>query len=105
MFDKIAPGSQVTVKVVKPPSNAAAFKTLVRVLSKDPAMQAEDRQLTWLRKKHYTPGMRGGRLYSGRMPKIRRLRGNVGESGTIKATADVINDLKSVSRFIEVTSA
>lgn len=103
--DKIKPGSTVNVKIVKRPTNESARKTLVRVLWKDADMKAEDKLLTKLRVKHYTPRNRGGRLYSGHMKKLQRLKGEVGESGTVRASVDVINDLKSVSSFIEVNDA
>lgn len=101
----IAPGTTITVKVTKQPTNAAAAKTLVRILSKSEDAKAEDKRLTSLRKKHYTPGRRGGRWYSGRMPKLRPLKGDVGEQGTILASPDVIRDLGSVERFVEIAEA
>lgn len=101
----IAPGTTINVKVVKQPSSERAAKTLVRLLSKSPEAKAEDKRLTSLRKKHYTPGRRGGRLYAGHMPKLRPLKGEVGEQGTILATPDVLRDLGSVERFVEVAAA
>ena len=100
---KIKPGSQVQVKIVAHPSNTSARKTLVRLLSKDEAHSTENKRLARIRRKMYSPRRRGGRLYSGRMPKLRRVKGEPGESGTILATMDVIRDLGSVSRFVEVS--
>ena len=105
MLDKITPGSRVNVKIVKQPTNAAASKTLVRVLSKDPAITAENKRLRKVRDTHYNPQMRGGRLYGGRMIKLRPVKGRLGEGGTLTATTDVLNDLRSVARFVDVTPA
>ncbi|GAB4195438.1 MAG: hypothetical protein Kow00105_09670 [Phycisphaeraceae bacterium] len=105
MLDKIAPGSKITVKIVKTPTNAAAGKTLQRILAKDPVFRAEDNRQAKIRKVHYNPRMRGGRLYGGRVVKQPAVLGRAGETGTITATLDVLRDLGSVQRFIEVTPA
>ena len=44
-MNTIKPGSTVTVKVIKTPTASAAAKTIVRVLSKDPAAQKENLRL------------------------------------------------------------
>jgi hypothetical protein len=98
----IAPGSTVQVKVVKQPTSAAATKTLVRVLSKDPAAQKEEAHLTRVRAKGIQWKQRGGRPWPNRMVKQRRLTGKPGEEGTILATVDVLRDLGSLERFVEV---
>ncbi|MDP6152884.1 MAG: hypothetical protein QF785_05845 [Phycisphaeraceae bacterium] len=96
-------GRQVTIKIVKQPTSVAAVKTLVRVLSKDPGHAAENKRLKDIRHRLYAPRRRGGRLYSGRQIKLRRLRGEIGETGTVIATHDVLRDLDSVRRFIELS--
>ena len=105
MLDKITLGSRVNVKIVKEPTNTAAKKTLVRVLSKDSSIVAENNRLRKVRDSNYTPRHRGGRLYSGHMVKLRPVKGRLGESGTVTATSDVVSDLRSVERFIEVARA
>lgn len=105
MLDKIKPGSEVNVKVVKQPTNGAAAKTLVRVLSKSASVRPELNRLDKVRAKQYAPSRRGGRLYGGHMKKIHPIKGQLGEEANVTATVDVINDLKSVTRFIEVTPA
>ena len=98
-------GAAIHVKVVKQPTNAAAAKTLVRLLNKDPEAKDNHKRLEAIRRKQYNPRRRGGRLYGGHMVKLRPLKGNVGESGALRATDDVLKDLQSVARFIEVTPA
>lgn len=101
----ITPGSQIHLKVTKTPTNAAATKTLVRLLSKDEQVSARNRLLSKIRAKGFNPQPRGGRLYSGRLVKQHPVTGEAGEAGTIKATVDVIRDLRSVERFVEVSAA
>lgn len=105
MLDKIAPGSKINVKIVKQPTNAAASKTLVRVLAKDPVVYAEHDRQAKIRKKNYSPSRRGGRLYGGHVVKQHPVKGRLGEAGTITATLSVLRDLGSVERFIEVSPA
>lgn len=107
MLDKITPGDTVTVKVVKQPTNAAASKTLERVLCKDPAHAAEVRRHRKVRDANTPMSTRGGRwrIWEGRMVKQHPVTGRAGEQGTVTATYDVLQDLKSVERFIEVAKA
>ena len=105
MLDKIAPGSKISVKVVKQPTNAAASKTLMRVLATDPAVNAEHVRQAKLRKTHYNPGRRAGRMWGGQLVKQHPVKGNLGDAGTITATTQVLRDLGSVQRFVEVSPA
>ena len=105
MLDQITPGSQVHIKVVKRPTNAAASKTLARLLSKDATVAIENKRLDKVRKSNYKPRMRGGRLYGGQMVKLHPVKGQLGDAGTVTATLDVLTDLKSVSRFVSVEAA
>lgn len=104
-FPSIPPGSLVQVKVIKQPSNAAATKTLIRVLGKDAQARIEDQRLRKIRRKGYRPRRRGGRLYGGHLVKLRPIRAQIGESGILTATVDVLRDLGSVQRFVEVKIA
>lgn len=101
----IAPGSQINVTIVKQPTNVAATKTLARILSKDADAKAEVERQRKVRKTGYSPKRRGGRLYGGHVVKQHAVDGKVGESGTVTATMDVIRDLRSVERFVEVKKA
>ena len=103
----ITPGSTVSVKIVKTPTSASARKTLVRILSKDAEVVAENKRLKKVRKTNQTHSPRGGRwrVWEGRLPKQRPVTGDVGEAGTILASPDVLTDLKSVEKFVEVSAA
>jgi hypothetical protein len=101
----IKPGATVHIRIVRQPTREAARKTLIRLLSRDPEARAELKRHRAIRDKHYAPRPRGGRLYAGRLVKQFPVKGAVGESGTIVATTDVLRDLPSVSRFIDIAVA
>ena len=100
-----APGSRINVKIVKHPTNAAAVKTLQRLFSKDPVIAVEHKRLSKVRRKNFRTKTRGGRPYPLALVKQYPVKGAVGEQGALTATHDVVTDLRSVSRFIEVTPA
>lgn len=98
-------GTNVQVKVVNQPTNEAAIKTLRRVLCKDAQIKAEKHRLDKVADANLTSKRRGGRDWRQRMVKIHPVKANIGDQGVVLASADVIADLKSVQRFIEVTPA
>ncbi|MFW6059400.1 MAG: hypothetical protein ACODAQ_04420 [Phycisphaeraceae bacterium] len=104
-MESITPGQTVHVKVVKQPTNAAARKTLERLLSKDAGVHREQERLRRARERRLTHHQRGGRQWAVRLVKQHPVQGRRGEEGTIKATVDVLRDLGSVQRFVEVTPA
>ena len=104
-LDQIKPGSQVHLRVVKTPRRVAAAKTLVRLLSKDSVVKENELRLRKIRRKGLRLKQRGGRRWAIRMVKQRSVIGQVGESGTITATVDVLADLASVTPFVQVSSA
>jgi hypothetical protein len=104
-IDSIAPGTRVTVKIVKHPTNAAAEKTLARLLSKDAAAAAEDRRQSKVRKAGFRTKQRGGRQWEMRLPRQPIVKVTAGSAGTITANLDALRDLRSVERFVEVTPA
>jgi len=105
MVNDIQTGSRINLKVVKQPTSTSASKTIVRLLSKDLSVVAENKRLRKVRDKNIEWRPRGGRLWGVRLKKQFPVKGNIGDSGTIVATYDVIKDLQSVSRFLEVSTA
>lgn len=103
----ITPGTTVNIKIIKQPASDGARKTLVRLLSKDPEVVAENKRLKKVRKTNQTHSPRGGRwrVWEGRLAKQRPVTGNLGESGTILASVDVLTDLNSVDKYVEVSQA
>ncbi len=101
----VTPGSKINVKVTQRPSNAAAAKTIVRLLSKNPDVQAENERQRRIRARGIRWNARGGRLWGTRMVKQPAVKAEAGVEKTITASLDVLRDLKSVERFVEVTAA
>lgn len=104
---KIEPkiGSMVQVKIVKQPSSDKATKTLKRILGKDRETHKEKEFIQKLNVRSMRSKRRGGVWYELNNRKRDIVNGEVGESGVVKATVDVIRDLNSVARFVEVTAA
>lgn len=105
MLDNITTGQKVHVKIARQPTNAAARKTLSRLLAKDPDVAAEERRRKEVRDANKRHRIRAGRPWIVRPPRKPSVQGNAGEAGTITASYDVIKDLKSVEKFIEVNPA
>ncbi|MFA9479873.1 hypothetical protein ACERK3_16440 [Phycisphaerales bacterium AB-hyl4] len=105
MIDNVTPGQTIRVKVVKHPTNASARKTLTRILSKDADVKREDDRLRKVRKTSAKHKQRGGRDWTSYTVKQRPVTGDIGDEGTIFASVDVIRDLGSVKRFVEVSQA
>ncbi|MFP4143577.1 MAG: hypothetical protein ACOCTI_07010 [Phycisphaeraceae bacterium] len=101
----INPGDKINVKIVKRPTNQAALKTVQRLLARDPEMAAEIERERKVRKRNTEIRSRGGRPWAVRLVKHHPVQGEVGEQGTMRATVDVLRDLPSVERFVEVTPA
>jgi hypothetical protein len=101
----VKPGSVVNVTVKKSPTNEAAAKTLSRLFAKDPVHKKARVQ----RKKLLAAAMdvrrRGGRPWEVRPKAPRLVQPVAGDACTIRATMDVIGDLRSVERFVEVKAA
>src|SRR5262245_61093498 len=105
MLDNIKPGSRVNVKVVKLPTNAAASKTIVRILSKDRSVRKENERLSRVRRDNWEQKRRGGRFWDNNVVKQNAVKPTTGVSKTVVASLDVLADLRSVSKFVEVTPA
>ena len=70
----ITPGSTINVKIVKTPTNASARKTIVRILSKDAEVVAENKRHKKVRKTNQTHSPRGGRWRHGTKARCRGSR-------------------------------
>jgi len=100
-MEQIKPGSTVKVTVKRTPLSEGAQKTLARLFLKDA-------QIAKQRRKHpkpINPKRRGGRDWNGRPRGAATNTPKVGESWRILATLDVVRDLGSVERYVEVRSA
>jgi hypothetical protein len=101
----VKPGAVVHIKVKKTPTNEAAAKTLSRLFAKDPINKRARVQ----RKKLLAGAMevrrRGGRPWEVRPKAPRLVQPVAGDACKIRATTDVLGDLRNVARFVDVQSA
>lgn len=100
----ITPGKTVSVEVLAAPTSAAARKTLVRVLNKDPQIAHRRRRQTRKRPSWQT-WRRGGRMWHHQMKTRSPVQLTPGSRYSLLATVDVIRDLESVGRWVKVTRA
>lgn len=100
----IAPGSRVAIEIVAPPRNAAVYKTLVRLCSKDPGVVRINR---W--RHEHRPSQqrwrRGGKMWHHQMRSKPAVRIAPGARYTVLASVDVLRDLASVQRHVRLTPA
>jgi hypothetical protein len=94
----IQPGSQVTITVTRSINTANAQKTIARVFLQDPAIRKTRRMAP----KKVMHTRRAGRIWNHRPRGSDAVVPTTGESATVQATVDVIRDLQSVSRYIDV---
>lgn len=97
------PGQWVQVKVLRTPASAASVKTLHRVLAKDPVVSKEQERIKEAReiKSH----RRGGRIWYDRPSRVRVTKVTSGASYRVYASLDVLRDLASVAKYVEVSPA
>lgn len=102
MAVELKPGTVVQVTVKRTPTNEAAAKTLSRIFAKDPA----NRRLRPRRKKLLAGAIdirrRGGRPWEVRSKAPRLIRPTKGAACSLAVTVDLLPDLRSVERFIEI---
>jgi hypothetical protein len=105
MTAKIEPGSRISVTVKKNPTNEAAAKTLSRLFAKDPA----HRKTRTFRKKLLRSAVevrrRGGRPWEVRSKAPRLVQPVAGDACNVLVTVDMLGDIASVRRFIDVKKA
>ncbi len=100
----IKPGTIVSVTVTKAPTNAAAEKTLTRLFRKDPAV-ARHHRLQQRKRPSFEEWRRGNATWHHQMKTKPAAKVAPGASYKLRATLDVIRDLASVSRFVDVKPA
>jgi hypothetical protein len=101
----LRPGSKVCIKVSKTPTNESAAKTLSRIFAKDVNSRSARRRRKQLRESEIVDHRRGGRPWYYRPHAPRLFQPIKGASCTILVTTDVIGDVRSVARFVEVEAA
>jgi hypothetical protein len=103
MASEIKPGQWINVKVTAEPRAVAARKTMIRVFEKDETVSAERKRLHRARPvKSHT---RGGRPWYDRPARLQVVKTTPGASYKLFASVDVLRDLESLSRYVEITPA
>jgi len=103
MLADIQPGQQIKVTVTSEPKAAAQRKTLIRLCEKDEQVRAERRRLKQARPVKFH--RRGGRPWGARPYRVPVVKTTAGASYKIFASTDVLRELKSIEKHVEVTPA
>jgi len=98
----VKPGSVIQIEVTRNPASERAAKTLSRIFLRDPANRRLSRRRQRILSDTVDPRRRGGRLWNVRSHSPRLVQPQRGSSCKVRATLDVIDDLRSVERFISV---
>ena len=96
---ELKPGSKVKVTVTSGSCSESASKTLARLFLKDPTVGKSRRR----KAKPVRPRIRAGRVWQGRPRGSVAARPRKGDSCELVCTLDVLRDLGSVDRYVEVT--
>jgi len=104
--DLITPNTDMTFTITSAPKRPAARKTIERLMwmqpqcKKDLAMLQRRRKTTDIR-----PTIRAGRIWFDRPRATRTARAELGASFSLHVTPQIVNDLKSVAKYLEAKSA
>jgi hypothetical protein len=100
----VAPGTMVSVTLVRRPTSAAATKTLTRLFRKDPRI-ARHQTRQQRRRPSFQEWRRGNATWHHQMKTQLPFEIEPGSSYSLRATVDVLRDLESVARFVSVRPA
>jgi hypothetical protein len=100
--DHIIPNSEMTFTIVTNPTRPAARKTIERLMWMQPQCKKDLKMLQRRRRaKDIKTTIRAGRIWLDRPRATRTVRAILGASFTLHVTPQIINDLKSVARYLE----
>ena len=99
----VKPGQWVQITVKSQPRSEGGRKTVARLLEKDPKARKERTRLkrSRVREQH----RRGGRMWNDNPPAIKVVTVKPGASGRVFASVDVLKDVASVAKYLEVVPA
>lgn len=93
-------------EIVKMPTRESQRKTLERLMRMQPEVAKGLRRLALRRKKEDNVGnQRGGRTWISRVKASKLVNVARGESFTLHVTPQILPDLKSVEKYLNITSA
>ena len=102
MSDVIAPTNEVTFTIKATPKRSAERKTIQRLMRMQPHIQ---RGLTMLARRRRQidnkPGIRAGVMWVDRKRTTKLTRVDAGEQFTIRITPQIMNDIKSVEKYLD----
>lgn len=102
----LAPSSTVTFTITTLPKNERGRKTLNRLMKMQPEVQKGLSMLARRRRqKDDIPTKRAGRIWINRKKPTALTRVEIGESFTLRVTAQIIPDIKSVAAYLEMKAA
>ncbi len=104
-IDNLNPGQTITFKVAAEPTNEGARKTIARLMRRDPDNNRGLRKAQQLRQKRMHSYIRGNRLFYSREVPARVVQPRLGHEWTMKFTPELGPDIKSVSRFVDLTQS
>ena len=102
----LAPSSTITFTITTLPKNERGRKTLNRLMKMQPEVQKGLSMLARRRRqKDNVPTKRAGRIWINRKKPTALTRVEIGESFTLRVTAQIIPDSKSVAAYLEMKAA
>ena len=102
----LAPSSTITFTIITLPKNERGRKTLNRLMKMQPEVQKGLSMLARRRRqKDNVPTKRAGRIWINRKKPTALTRVEIGESFTLRVTAQIIPDIKSVAAYLEMKAA
>ena len=102
----LAPSSTITFTITTLPKNERGRKTLNRLMKMQPEVQKGLSMLARRRRqKDNVRTKRAGRIWINRKKPTALNRVEIGESFTLRVTAQIIPDIKSVAAYLEMKAA
>ena len=106
MSDLVAPQNNLTFTVKATPQRPAARKTIRRLMRMQPEIQRRLTDLARQRRQHDNkPGIRAGVEWIDRKRTTKITHVIPGEEFTLRITPQIMNDIKSVSEFLDARAA
>ncbi|MEM7756290.1 MAG: hypothetical protein AAF297_11705 [Planctomycetota bacterium] len=104
-IDALNPGQSVTCTVAIEPTNDSARKTIARLMRLDPDNAKGLRRAQHMRSRRMNSYIRGNRLYHAREKAAKVVLPRKGRTWSMVFTPHLAPDLKSVSRFVDLSSS
>ncbi|MDP7009315.1 MAG: hypothetical protein QGI78_07075 [Phycisphaerales bacterium] len=101
--DQIIPNTEMTFTIATAPKTPAAKKTIERLMWMQDDNKRDLKMLQRRRKqKDIKHTIRAGRVWLDRPRATRTARCEQGASFTLRVTPQIVNDLKSVSKYLDI---